>query len=283
MPPIVCRAISEVDFEAFTAAFNYAYSDYFTPIAMTVPSFRHLIGRDDLNLDASVAALENGKIVGTGLLGVRDKTGWIGGMGVIPELRRRGVGRRMMEYLITRARALGLTEVRLEVIEANRGAHALYQQLGFEFARYLLILEREPAPVSDIAAAYQVVERPVEDLLAYYDTFHDTRNCWQRGRASLEGLIPHIDGWAALDQDRVVGYVLGWLNHIDVRLVDLAAMPHPDRSQIAQALLAYLHQQSPQAFGTIYNVADDDPLLPAYQALHYETAFRQIEMRLDLA
>ena len=283
MDSILCRAVSDVNFETFTAAFNRAYSDYFTPIVMTPDSFRHLMDRDDLSLESSVAALDDGAVVGTGLLGIRGKQGWIGGMGVIPERRRQGIGYRMMCYLIDRARANGLTEVWLEVIEANRGAYALYDRLGFEAVRYLLILERDPeASLPDPVPAYLVIEHPVDTLLHYYDAFHDIPNCWQRARPSLMGLIPHIDGWAALDHERTAGYVLGWANSIDVRLVDLAAAPGPHRTAVARTLLAHLHQQNPYAYGAIYNVADDDPLLPAYEALDYTTSFRQIEMRLKL-
>jgi ribosomal-protein-alanine N-acetyltransferase len=283
MAPIVCRAVSEVDFETFTAAFNHAYSDYFTPVAMTAVSFRQLMDRDDLSLDASVAALDNGSIVGTGLLGIRGKTGWIGGMGVIPERRRQGIGRQMMTYLIDGARENGLTQVELEVIEANKNAYALYCQLGFEPVRHLLVLERDPDPaLPDLPASYPIIEKPAGGLLRHYDTFHDVPNCWQRGQQSLEGLIPHIEGWAALKNEQVAGYALGWANLNDVRLVDLAAAPNGDRVMVAQTLLAYLHRQNPHAYGAIYNVAEDDPLLPAYEALRYTTVLRQIEMRLDL-
>jgi ribosomal protein S18 acetylase RimI-like enzyme len=284
MAPVTCRAVSEVNFETFTAAFNHAYSDYFTPVVMSTESFRHLMARDDLSLDASVAALENGSVVGTGLLGIRGQTGWIGGMGVIPERRRQGIGRQMMLYLIDRARKNGLTEVRLEVIEANQGAYDLYRQLGFEPVRYLLILERAPeSALPDITLPYQVVEHPVDALLQHYDAFHDVPNCWQRARPSLERLSPHIEGWAALSKNQVVGYALGWATQIDVRLTDLAATPHADRVTIAQTLLTYFHQQNPYAYGVIYNVAENDPLLPAYEALEYATSFRQIEMRLNPA
>jgi GNAT superfamily N-acetyltransferase len=283
MDSVLCRAVSEVDFAAFTAAFNHAYSDYFTPVVMTAGSFRHLMDRDDLLLESSVAALDNGAIVGTGLLGIRGKMGWIGGLGVIPERRRQYIGYRMMSYLIERARANGLTEIRLEVIEANNAARALYCKLNFEPVRYLLILERDPdSALPEPDPAYQVIENPADTLLGHYDAFHDIPNCWQRARPSLEGLIPHIDGWAALDHEQIASYALGWATSIDVRLIDLAAAPGQHRTAVAQTLLAYLHQQNPYAYGAIYNVAEDDPLLPAYEALGYTTSFRQIEMRLGL-
>jgi GNAT superfamily N-acetyltransferase len=285
MPPIVCRPVSEVDFDTFTAAFNHAYSDYFIPTVMTPASFQALMIRDDLDPAVSVAALDNGVIVGTGLLGIRGRTGWIGGMGVIPERRRQGIGRQMMRYLLDRAREHRLTEVMLEVIERNRGAYELYRQVGFADQRFLLILDRAPAEIPHLPLPqYPVESRPLEELLEYYEAFHDAPNCWQRAPRSLAGLgMHHVQGWAALNNREVVGYAIGWANTHVLRLVDFAAKPIPERVAIAQSLLTYIHQQCPDAYSDSYNIAEDDPVLPAYEALGYTISFRQIEMRLALA
>jgi len=284
MPPIVCQPVSEVDFDTFTAAFNHAYSDYFLPTVMTPASFRALMVRDDLDPDTSVAALDNGIIVGTGLLGIRDRTGWIGGMGVIPERRRQGIGRQMMDYLLHRAREHHLTEVALEVIEKNLGAHKLYRQVGFTEQRYLLVLDREPGTLPDrLHSPFQIESRPLEELLEYYEAFHDIPNCWQRALPSLAGLgIHHVQGWAALDNHEIVGYAIGWANTQVLRLVDFATKPAAHRVAIAQTLLTHIHRQFPEAYGDCYNIAEDDPVLPAYEALRYTVLFRQIEMRLAL-
>lgn len=282
MPEIEYRAVAEVDFEEFTIAFNKAYSDYYVPIVMTPASFRALMNRDNLDAAASVAAFDGDTIVGTGLLGIRDRTGWIGGMGVVPSHRRQGIGRQMMHFLIDRAREHHLTNVKLEVIEANHGAHRLYQQLGFVALRYLLILNRSPEPAPERFVPYTVEECSPESVLAYYHAFHHVPNCWQRDLPSLNNLIPHFDGWAVRDEERTLGYAVGWTTPHEVRLVDLAADLAADPIQLAQTLLTYLHQQNPDAFGSAYNIADDDPLLPAYEALGYTTSFRQIEMNLNL-
>lgn len=282
MPEIEYRTVADVNFEEFTVAFNHAYSDYFVPIVMTPSSFRALMGRDDLEAAASVAALDGDAIVGTGLLGIRDHAGWIGGMGVVPSHRRRGIARHMMHFLLDRAREHHLITVRLEVIEANHGAHELYRQIGFTDQRHLLILNRPPERVEPVTAPYFIEECPPESVIEHYPAFHSVPNCWQRDLPSLHSLVPHLDGWAVLDAERVIGYAVGWTTPEEVRLVDVAADPYADPLRAAQVLLTYLHQESPGAFGSAYNIADDDPLLPAYQQVGYATSFRQIEMRIDL-
>jgi ribosomal protein S18 acetylase RimI-like enzyme len=282
MVAVTLRPVSEVDFGDFTSAFNRAYQDYFVPIEMTAPAFRSLMQRDDLVLTESVAALDGPIIVGTGLLGIRNDTGWIGGMGVVPEYRRQGLGRQMMHYLIDRARLCHLTRIDLEVIEANKAAYRLYQEIGFVDTRFLLILERPPGLVPEPSPRFDVQECPAESLLHLYPDFHDVPNCWQRSLPSLRGLAPHTQGWKVLDDEQIVGYAVGWANEHAVRLIDIASQPGPDRLGITTALLAHLHRNNPDAPGSSYNIAEDDPALPANQAMGYTTSFRQIEMRLVL-
>lgn len=282
MPAIRYCPVSQVDFNTFTEAFNLAYSDYFTPISMTPSSFRALFERDDLSPEASVVAVADGVIVGTGLLGIRNTTGWIGGMGVVPAYRRQGIGRQMMRYLLDRSCERHLSQVRLEVIEANAGAYALYRAMGFVAERYLLILERPPIPVQESDSIYRVEEQPAEELLHFFLPFHDGPNCWQRDLRSLQALAPHLSGWAAMQDDRVRGYALGWANEYALQIIDCAAAPDGNRAAAGHVLLAHLHHKFPHAHGSSYNIAETDPILPGYQALNYTTSFRQIEMLLEI-
>lgn len=283
MPSYTYHPVAAVDFGAFTDAFNFAYSDYFVPISMTPEALSALMERDDLSRELSVAALDGDMIVGTGLLGVRPPLGWIGGMGVIPAYRRQGIARQMMAYLLRRARERRLDRIALEVIEANTGAHTLYREMGFEHLRYLLVLEREPSHFTSPVVPHLVIEEvPANVILNFYDAFHDIPNCWQRSRPSLVGLVDHAQSWVARRQNVIVGYALGWANGFGIRLLDLATDPHCDRVSVALALLDHLHRHHPHAYASSYNIAEDDPLLPAFTTAGYVTSFRQIEMFRDV-
>ena len=54
------------------------------------------------------------------------------GIGLLPEVRRKGVGRRLMEAAIARSWSKGLTRIELSVREDNLNAKVLYERLGFE-------------------------------------------------------------------------------------------------------------------------------------------------------
>jgi ribosomal protein S18 acetylase RimI-like enzyme len=53
------------------------------------------------------------------------------GMGLLPELRGRGLGRRLLEHTLAAARASGIARVELEVYASNAAAIALYERCGF--------------------------------------------------------------------------------------------------------------------------------------------------------
>ena len=55
---------------------------------------------------------------------------------VVPEFRRRGIGRRLLEAVETRARELGCCRLTLEVQERNRVALELYARFGFVAGQY---------------------------------------------------------------------------------------------------------------------------------------------------
>jgi RimJ/RimL family protein N-acetyltransferase len=54
------------------------------------------------------------------------------GMGIAPEFRGKGIGRRLMDATITAARDAGLTRIGLEVFSSNTNAITLYEHYGFE-------------------------------------------------------------------------------------------------------------------------------------------------------
>ena len=57
--------------------------------------------------------------------------GWRLGMGVLPAVRGRGVGRRLAEAAIAAAKEQGAERIELEVFASNTRAIALYERLGF--------------------------------------------------------------------------------------------------------------------------------------------------------
>lgn len=121
--------------------FNSGYEGYGVPIHIDEPAMRHIVDAWDIDLSRSRVA------EGAGIcnLGVRGERGWIGGLGVVAEKRRQGIGRALMEAVLDVAPPL----VDLEVLEQNEGAKRLYDELGFETMRLLEVWSLPEQPESE--------------------------------------------------------------------------------------------------------------------------------------
>jgi len=72
------------------------------------------------------------EVIAYGVMSVGAGEAHILNLCVNAHFRCRGVGRRMLDYLIDRARAAGMSEAFLEVRPSNTAAIRLYQSIGFE-------------------------------------------------------------------------------------------------------------------------------------------------------
>jgi len=75
------------------------------------------------------------------------KTGYINGIGVLPEYRRRGIGTRLLLHGLERLKAKGMTSASLDTEDTNpTRAMTLYEKVGFkvlqEYATYLKDIAR---------------------------------------------------------------------------------------------------------------------------------------------
>lgn len=122
LPPRI-RAMHQADV-AEVAAIERATYDY--PWSAGIFRDCLLAGYTSLVLD------RGGEIVGYGILSVAAGEAHLLNICVAPTLRRRGVGTRLLEYLLSHARTSGADRVFLEVRPSNRAALKLYRENGFQ-------------------------------------------------------------------------------------------------------------------------------------------------------
>jgi acetyltransferase (GNAT) family protein len=139
-----------------------------------------MVAAHDLDLALSLVAFRGERRVGVVALGVRKPAGWIGGLGVVTDERRHGIGRALMEAVLDGGVAAGIGEVTLEVLEPNLGALALYEQLGFRRTRMLEVWTLD-AEVGSSAA----VDGAVERARAWLRSHRADPEPWQRADGSL--------------------------------------------------------------------------------------------------
>ena len=74
------------------------------------------------------------RVAGYSLAWLGEGSGHLGNLAVVPEMRRRGVARALMNDLLERAETLGVDSLALEVRVSNFAAQWLYRGYGFRVA-----------------------------------------------------------------------------------------------------------------------------------------------------
>jgi ribosomal protein S18 acetylase RimI-like enzyme len=245
------------------ALFTRTYEDYFVPMQVDEATLEFLVRTFDLDLDAGLVAFAGGDPVGLVNLGVRGDRGWIGGLGVVPEARRQGLGRALMEAVHEQACSRGIEEISLEVIEANEPAFRLYEDLGYEGLRWLEIGSLEAAPGEEPA------EEDWRDVHERIRSARRTREPWQRDDATLL----HYDDLRGLTTETGAA-VFRVAAESRVVLMQFAG-----DEQAARHVLAAL-----RTLGSVslLNIPEDDPAATALRDMG-TVALRQREMVLTLA
>ena len=71
------------------------------------------------------------RVVATVIAGYEGHRGWINYLAVSPDMRRHGIGQRMMGAAEEKLRSLGCPKINLQVRRTNSNVMAFYKHLGF--------------------------------------------------------------------------------------------------------------------------------------------------------
>lgn len=257
------RPASEWPHAELAAIFTAGFAEYVVPMRVDEQAFARMVEIADVDLGRSRVAVQDGEPVAIGLLAVRGDDAWIAGLGVVPEARRTGVGRRVMESLLDDAAGLDVT---LEVIESNEPALRLYEALGFEETRKLelWVLETETpassAVTADPDAAHALILR-----------HRLSPEPWQRGDETLTHLRRRGEGPEALVVGDA-GAALFRLAGTSAAVFQLAARD----DDVARELLAGVQARADVV--RFMNVPEGDPASAALAALGARLELRQLEL-----
>jgi ribosomal protein S18 acetylase RimI-like enzyme len=137
---------------------------------------------------------EDGRLVGTTFVQRvgQTSTWYVMGVGVLPEYRRKGMARQLMQAALALVKARGGEAVNLHVIEGNLPAVRLYEDLGMEIydGSYEFVLEENSTTIEpQLPEGYQLGEADMSD--------------W-RQRYELESRItpPHVAHYESIVLDR---------------------------------------------------------------------------------
>jgi ribosomal protein S18 acetylase RimI-like enzyme len=131
-----------------------------------------------------VASDASGQIVGIAVLARRGERAYLSDFGVVPEFRRRGIGRRLMDSFLEEARRTGAPRLTLAADAANPAVR-LYEGAGFRTVRKLVSLRGNAGKLTAAPAAVEVRPCEVDVLLDWYGGERSPQPMWERELPSL--------------------------------------------------------------------------------------------------
>jgi ribosomal protein S18 acetylase RimI-like enzyme len=264
-------------FEQLTKAYNRTRVDYLVPMPMNEAKLREYVHVYDVALDRSCVALNREEmILGLGMIGNRNTTGWVTRLGVLPYSRRLGTGGAILTELLEKAEETGLETVCLEVIKGNVPGQSLFEKFGFEASRELIVARRPPDPHTGMlpGGIRRVTPLDHEEAIILLSHRKDKPN-WLKQTDTMK----NARNLSALSVELENGG-RGWVSYhaslfqITRVVVEVTA---GDPVEVASTILRLLHRQYKRQDAKVENIPDDGIWL-GFQRAGYFESFRRIEM-----
>jgi ribosomal protein S18 acetylase RimI-like enzyme len=274
---LMFTTVANTDMNTLIIAYNAAYDDYFVPIQATPQTLRQIQQYSDIRFDASQVAWRDGQIVGFGFLGIRGNRAWASSIAVLPAFRQQGIGRAVMNALISSAHQYGIQHIQLEVSETNIPALALYEGLGFQRQRRVLSVGCDEP--SSMPPKVQVKDCSSTRLIPNHADYHTIRPIWTREARSLQQ-FDYLTWYVGMS-DKPSAYAMGYIWGEVVTFVDIGFLPQQD-SALADLLNA-IHHLHPESICRMMNVYEDEPAWPMMESLGYEEVSADYEMLWEIS
>ena len=104
--------------------------------ARPLESVRDWVSENIENDIPQFLALEDNQVIGWCDIMPKETTGFehvgVLGMGVLPDFRKKGIGKALLEITLAKAKENGIEKIELEVFESNVPAIHLYDTFGFQ-------------------------------------------------------------------------------------------------------------------------------------------------------
>ncbi|MGN7708868.1 GNAT family N-acetyltransferase [Chryseobacterium sp. JV274] len=204
------KTLANTSIDEILSVFNHSFSDYVIPFHLTKEVLVSKIAAEKMDMNISVGAFEDGKLVGFILQSEKVENGekiiYNGGTGVVPESRGKGLVRKMYDFIIPVLKERNANTLLLEVIEGNQPAIRAYENLGFTIVRRLLCFN------GSIQQGKGNAEVSIRDLNDFQwkllCSFWDIEPSWQGSVFVLEPMPENYVTLGAYMKDKLVGYIV---------------------------------------------------------------------------
>jgi len=151
----------------------------------------------------SVAALIDGKLVGSNFLSLTDSVAGVGPLSVDLPFQGRGIGRALMTDVIEYARRNDIEHITLLQEAYDTRSLSLYASLGFEVKVPVALMQAIPAVKAD-SSVRPVTQADLPAIKELSTRIYKTSRCNEVATATRFGLSPLLREY----QGRITGYVM---------------------------------------------------------------------------
>jgi len=276
------KTLNGIDHKEILDVFNESFSDYFIPFKLSQEQLdaKMLVDKTDLNL--SVGAFENGKLIAFILHGFdrinNENIIYNGGTGVIPRKRGAGLTHKMYQVILPILIEKGIHKLLLEVITDNIQAIKSYEKSGFKTNRALLCYK------GTVSVSNSNLNFDIQNLQDYnwelMESFWDINPTWQNSKSVSNALQHSNISLGAFLNNQLVGYIL--YNPISKRIQQIAVSEDYRRKGIASSLFFELIKKYGNSF-SIINVDKSSKSMPVFlDKIGFDMNLEQLEMTLEL-
>jgi len=227
----------------------------------TARSFADFVRRNDVDLSRAIFSYDGRSPIGTIVFAQRGERAWLSLMGILPEYRRRGLGRTLFAGAVDAVRASGAKHIEFEVVQRNVAVQEMYKGFGFRAHGELLVWARKPRRAA------------VNGLVSRKHATTDIRKvatadaaCWQREAIAIArtpSALIEVEG----------AYAFVRLRAESAYILDAAARDE----ESARALLSVLDNRIPYDV-TLFNEPAESPLSVVLATTQWRVVERQLRM-----
>lgn len=278
---IEIKTLGGIHLDELLSVFNASFSDYFVPLQLNLEQLKGKLISDKTNLDYSVGAFADNRLVGFILHGYdtigSKKLLYNGGTGVIPNYKKRGLTKKMYAYILPILKSENINTLVLEVITGNIQAIKSYEQVGYKVTRKLICYKGSTDVIGD--TKIKIMEQ-TEYAWESLRKFWDFQPSWQNSTNVLDGLKHINQSHCVMIDNQVAAYIV--YNPLSKRIQQFAVKPEYRRQKIASTLFAYLCKHYDRNL-TIINVDESSKTTNEFLTrIGFKNYIEQMEMKLEL-